>query len=87
MTLDQAVAKMRGPIGSKIKLTVIREGSQEPRQFELARDVIAMRAVRWNMEGDVGVLRLSRFSEQAYVGIQRAIDDIYKQREGVAPKG
>lgn len=87
MTLDQAVEKMRGPIGSKIKLTVIREGSQEPRQFELARDVIAMRAVRWSMEGDVGLLRLSRFSEQAYVGIQKAIGDIYKERNGVAPKG
>jgi carboxyl-terminal processing protease len=87
MSLDQAVEKMRGPIGSKIKLTVIREGSQDPKEFELARDVIAMRAVRWSMEGDVGVLRLSRFSEQAYVGIQNAISDIYDERKGVPPKG
>ena len=87
LTLDQAVEKMRGPIGSKIKIMVIREGQAEPLEFELARDVIAMRAVRWSMEGDVGVLRLSRFSEQAYVGIQNAIDDIFEEREGVAPKG
>ncbi|HQZ14000.1 MAG TPA: S41 family peptidase [Devosia sp.] len=87
MTLDDAVAKMRGPVGSKIKIKVIREGSQEPKEFELSRDVIAMRAVRWSMEGDIGLLRLSRFSEQAYVGIQKAIDDIYKERKGVAPKG
>src|SRR5690606_34084768 len=87
LSLDEAVGKMRGPIGSKIKLTVIREGSNEPIEFELARDIIAMRAVRWSMEGDVGVMRLSRFSEQAYVGIQNAIEEMFAEREGQAPKG
>jgi carboxyl-terminal processing protease len=87
LTLDEAVQKMRGPIGSKIKLTVVREGTEEPLEFELARDVIAMRAVRWSLEGDVGLLRLSRFSEQAFVGIEKAIDEIYAERDGVAPKG
>ena len=87
LSLDEAVGKMRGPIGSKIKLTVIREGVERPLDFELARDVIAMRAVRWSMEGDVGVMRLSRFSEQAYVGIQRAVEAMFTEREGVSPKG
>lgn len=87
LTLDEAVAKMRGPVGSKIKLTVIRQGSNEPIQYELARDIIAMRAVRWEFEGDIGVMRLSRFSEQAYVGIQNAIEEMYEERDGVAPKG
>jgi carboxyl-terminal processing protease len=87
MSLDDAVEMMRGPVGSKIKLTVLREGAAEPLDFELSRDIIAMRAVRWSMEGDVGVLRLIRFSEQAYVGIQNAIDEIYAERDGVAPEG
>jgi carboxyl-terminal processing protease len=87
LTLDEAVGKMRGPVGSKIKLTIVREGSDEPLEFELARDIIAMRAVRWSMEGDVGVLRISRFSEQAYVGIKNALRDIFAEREGVPPKG
>ena len=87
MTLDQAVGKMRGPVGSKIKLSVVREGVADPISYELSRDLVATRAVKWSLEGDVGVLRLSRFSEQAYVGIQKAIDDIYKQRNGEAPKG
>jgi len=86
LTLDEAVGKMKGPVGTKIKLTLVREGVEEPIKMELTRDVVAMRAVRWSMEGDVGVLRLSRFSEQAYVGIQKAIDDIYKEL-GKAPKG
>nr|WP_295889252.1 S41 family peptidase [uncultured Devosia sp.] len=94
LTLDEAVAKMRGPIGTSIKVTVIREGVEKPLDFELTRAVIAMRAVRWTMEGgeeegkgDVAVLRLSRFSEQAFVGIEKAIKDIYAARDGVAPKG
>ena len=86
LTLDEAVGKMKGPVGTKIKLTLVRDGVDEPIHMELTRDVVAMRAVRWSMEGDVGVLRLSRFSEQAYVGIQKAIDDIYKEL-GKAPKG
>ena len=87
VSIDDAVAKMKGPIGSKIKLTVIREGQQKPLYFELTRDTIAQRVVKWSMEGDVAVLRLARFTEQAYPGIQKAIKDIYEQNKGVAPKG
>ena len=94
LTLDEAVGKMRGPIGTSIKVTVFREGVNEPLDFELTRAIIAMRAVRWSMEGgetegvgDVAVLRLSRFSEQAYVGIEKALHDIYEQRDGEAPQG
>lgn len=87
LTLDDAVAKMRGPIDSSVKITVAREGVPDPLTFELKRATIAMRAVRWSMEGDVALLRLSRFSEQAFVGIQQAVKDIYAERKGVAPKG
>jgi carboxyl-terminal processing protease len=87
ITLDEAVKLMKGPIGTSIKVTVIREGATEPLYFELTRDVIAQRVVRWTMEGDVAVLRLARFTEQAYPGIQKAIRDIYEERKGAAPKG
>jgi carboxyl-terminal processing protease len=94
LTLDEAVTKMRGPIGTDIEVTVIREGAEVPLEFTLTRAIIAMRAVRWSMEGgeaegegDVAVLRLARFSEQAFVGIEKAIADIYAARDGVAPEG
>jgi carboxyl-terminal processing protease len=87
LSLDEAVEKMRGPIGTKIKVTVAREGVDKPLEFELTRATIAMRAVRWNMDGDVAVLRLARFSAQAYIGIENAVKDIYAERKGVAPKG
>ncbi|MEP7239934.1 MAG: S41 family peptidase [Devosia sp.] len=87
MSLDEAVGKMKGPVGSKVKLTVIREGQKDPLYFELSRDVIAQRVVKYSMEGDVAVIRLSRFTEQAYSGLQKAIKDIYDERKGDAPKG
>ena len=87
ISLDEAVGKMKGPIGTKIKITVVREGATEPLYFELTRDVIAQRVVRYTMEGDVAVLRLARFTEQAYPGIKKAIQDIYEERKGTAPKG
>ena len=87
LTLDKAVEKMKGAIGTKIVLTVLREGVDEPLSFELTRDVIALRAVRWILDRDIGILRLSRFSEQAYTGIEKAIKGIYEEREGEAPKG
>ncbi|RYE60659.1 MAG: S41 family peptidase [Hyphomicrobiales bacterium] len=87
LSLDEAVGKMRGPIGTSIKVTVVREGVDKPLTFELTRATIAMRAVRWSMEGDVAVLRLARFSAQAYIGIENAVKDIYAERDGVAPKG
>jgi len=87
LSLDEAVEKMRGPVGTDIEITVVREGVSEPLEFSMTRDIIALRAVRWSMEGDVGVLRLARFSEQAFVGIENAINEIYEERNGVPPKG
>jgi carboxyl-terminal processing protease len=87
LSLDKAVDTMRGPIGTNIKVTVVREGVAEPLTFDLTRATISMRAVRWSMEGDVALLRLSRFSAQAFVGIEAAIKEIYEERDDVAPKG
>ncbi|MGV8833197.1 MAG: S41 family peptidase [Devosia sp.] len=90
LTLDEAVGKMRGPIGTDIHVTVVREGITKPLDFDLTRAIIAMRAARYSLEGeggDVALIRLSRFSEQAFVGIEKAIKDIYAERDGVAPKG
>ena len=87
LSLDQAVEKMRGPIGSTVKVTIVRDGVADPIDFELTRAVIATRAARLTMEGDIAVIRLARFSEQAFIGIQKSVDDAFKQLNGKAPKG
>src|SRR5471032_3344917 len=52
LTLNQAVEKMRGPVNTKIKLTIMRKGSDKPIELSLTRDVIRVRAVRSEIQGD-----------------------------------
>src|SRR6188472_611660 len=46
LTLNQAVEKMRGPVNTKIKLTIMRKGSEKPIEVAITRDIIRVRAVR-----------------------------------------
>jgi carboxyl-terminal processing protease len=87
MSLDDAVAQMKGKIGTSIKLTVVRDGVKDPIYFTLTRDVIAQSVVKSELDGDVGVIRLARFTEQAFPGIQKAIASLYEENKGQAPKG
>ena len=77
LTLNQAVEKMRGPVNTKIKLTIMRKGQDKPVEVSITRDVIRVRAVRSRIEGeDVGYIRLSQFNEQTTENLRRALDDI-----------
>ena len=87
MTEQQAIDKIRGEVGTKVKLTIVREGVTEPLTFEVTRDIIASRAARLTMEDDVALIRLARFSEQAFVGIEKSINDAEKQLAGKPLKG
>src|SRR5271169_4201403 len=52
LTLNQAVEKMRGPVNTKIKLTIMRKGSDKPIEVTIVRDVIRVKSVRSHSEGD-----------------------------------
>ena len=77
LTLNQAVEKMRGPVNTKIKLTIMRKGQDKPTEISITRDVIRVRSVRWNSEGeDVGYVRLTQFNEQTTEGLKKAIAEL-----------
>ena len=77
LTLNQAVEKMRGPVNTKIKLTIMRKGQDKPLELTLTRDVIRVRAVRSEVKGeDVGYIRMTQFNEQTTDGLKKAIVDI-----------
>src|SRR5450830_132573 len=77
LTLNQAVEKMRGPVNTKIKLTVMRKGQDKPIEVSIMRDIIRVRAVRSQVEGeDVGYIRMTQFNEQTTDGLKKAITDI-----------
>lgn len=66
LTLPQAVDMMRGPVGSEIVVTIVREGVAEPFDLSIIRDTIRIRAVRSRIEGNTIVLRVTTFNEQTY---------------------
>ena len=77
LTLNQAVEKMRGPVNTKIKLTIMRKGQDKPIEVTITRDVIRVRSVRSQVEGDdIGYIRLTQFNEQTTDGLKKAISDI-----------
>jgi carboxyl-terminal processing protease len=80
LTLNQAVEKMRGPVNTKIKLTIMRKGQDKPIEVSITRDIIRVRSVRSRVEGDdVGFIRISQFNEQTSEGLKKAITDITTQ--------
>src|SRR6184192_2501445 len=71
---------MRGPVNTKIKLTIMRKGQDKPIEVSITRDVIRVRSVRSRVEGDdIGFIRISQFNEQTSEGLKKAITDITTQ--------
>ena len=64
LTLDKAVELMRGPVGSEIIITIVREGEPEPFDVSIIRDTIKLTAVRSRTEGKTVVLRITTFNDQ-----------------------
>jgi carboxyl-terminal processing protease len=80
LTLNQAVDKMRGPVNTKIKLTIVRKGSDKPIEVTIMRDIIRVKSVRSHPEGeDVGYIRITQFNEQTTDGLKDAINDLNTQ--------
>ena len=88
LTLNQAVEKMRGPVNTKIKLTIMRKGQDKPIEVTLMRDIIRVRAVRSRIEGDdVGYIRITQFNEQTTEDLKKAITDLRRQIAGRQAQG
>jgi len=75
--LNQAVEKIRGPVNTKIKLTIMRKGQDKPIEISIMRDIIRVRSVRSAVQGDdVGYIRITQFTEKTTEGLKKAITDI-----------
>src|SRR5476651_235713 len=85
LTLQEAVDKMRGKIGSAIKISV-RRGTKDPFDVSLTRESIKVKSTRYRLEGDVGYIRVTSFTEQSTSGVLDAVEKI-KKEEGNKLKG
>ncbi|MEQ8666260.1 MAG: S41 family peptidase [Rhodospirillales bacterium] len=73
--LINAVNRMRGEPGSLVVITVVR-GSSDAFDVKIIRDTIRVRSVRWRTEGNVGYIRVTRFTERVEPGIVRAMNEL-----------
>jgi carboxyl-terminal processing protease len=79
LNLDQAVDKMRGPVGSEIIVTIARQGTDEPFDVSIIRDTIKLTAAKARVEGHSVILRVTTFNDQTYdnmaSGLKKAVED------------
>jgi carboxyl-terminal processing protease len=81
LSLDDAMKKMRGEKGSKVELSIYREGREKPMDFSITRDIIQIKSVPYAglLSSGVGYIRLSNFSERSREEIDAALAKIEKQ--------
>ena len=75
-TLNEAVDKMRGLAGTKIKLTIVRQGEPKPLEFTLTREVVVIKPVKWETRGNVGLIRISTFNNKTGDATRAAVEGI-----------
>ncbi|CAH0495029.1 S41 family peptidase [Novosphingobium sp. CECT 9465] len=81
-SLDEAVDQMRGVPGSQIRLSVFRPGRDEPFDVTITRQIIELKPVEWELQGNVGVISVSSFSADVGASVQKAWSDIRAKTGG-----
>jgi carboxyl-terminal processing protease len=79
LTLEQAVEKMRGKVGTAITLTIQRKGNDEPIELKIVRDRIRINAVRARAEKDVAYIRVTTFNEQTHANLVSSVERLKKE--------
>ncbi|MFV0292385.1 MAG: S41 family peptidase [Paracoccus sp. (in: a-proteobacteria)] len=83
LTLDQAVDMMRGPVGSEVTITILREGEQEPFDTKIVRDTIKLTAVKGRTEGHVVVLRVATFNDETLTSLEADLEKAVEDLDGI----
>ncbi len=78
LTLDQAVAKIRGPKNTPVKLLILR-GESDPFIIEIIRDQITIPALSWEMRNNIAYLQLFNFSQRSDQEFEKAAKDMLAQ--------
>jgi carboxyl-terminal processing protease len=83
LSLNEAVTKMRGEAGTKVTLTLVRDGAAAPMVLELKRDVINVASVRSRMyDGGLAYIRISNFTTETGASVNKEIAKLAKDAGG-----
>ncbi len=87
LTLSEAVEIMRGPVGSPVKLTIVREGLEDPIEVLVTRDVIKLTAAKVRTENDILIMRVTTFNEQTIPNLESGIKEAVEKLGETEAKG
>ncbi len=73
LSLNQAVDKMRGAVGTAVTLKIQRTKDKDPQDYKLTRAVITIKSVKNEIKDDVGYIRITQFNEQTFDGLKTAM--------------
>ncbi len=83
LSLGDAVDRMRGKVGTSIKLTIRREGVAEPVHITLVRDIIKIESVKHEvLAEDIGYIRITQFNQNTDSGVNKAIAEFKEKKKG-----
>jgi carboxyl-terminal processing protease len=73
-TLDQVIEKMRGKVGQKISIGIIREGVEGVKSFSLKREMIKVKPVKFDLiQEKIAYVRLTQFQKRSAESIEEAL--------------
>jgi carboxyl-terminal processing protease len=79
LTLNEAVDKMRGKVGTDIDITIIRKGEPAAIEMTLTRAIIEVKSVSYHIEDEIGYVRISSFTDKTTSGLRDALDEIKEE--------
>ena len=83
LTLDEAVAKMRGPAGSSLRLSIFRPGRDEPFDVTVTRGLIQLEPVTHDLKpGGIGLVSVNQFSRDVGKDVLAAIKEMRTKAGG-----
>jgi len=75
----KAVKSLRGEPGTKVNVTIVREGENQVREFELTRDIVKLKSVKFNRDGDIAYIRIATFNEIVISELKKAMKSIVEK--------
>jgi len=67
LTLDEAVKMIRGPKGTRVKLSIMRQGWNEAKDFVITRGIIDIKSVTWEpIDQDIALINIHNFNEKSF---------------------
>ena len=83
LTINEAVNRMRGPKGTKVTITIFREGLEKPKEFTLERDIIQVKSVKFKtLDDGYGYVRIAQFQEKTDDDLIKALKTLREENGG-----